>query len=495
MSDNRSCVEPVPCENHFATLYEEAPLGYQSLDAQGRVLQVNRTWLELLGYARDEVIGRSFADFLTVAQRPCFAERFARFKAAGEVRGVEFEMVRKDGGTLVASFDGRIARDEHGRFLRTHCIFSDVTERKRAETDLRNRESLLEKIFDILPIGLWFVDKDGKLTRGNPAGIAIWGAEPRVAPADYGVFKARRLPSGEDIAPNDWALAHTIRDGVTIVDELLEIDAFDGKKKIILNSTAPVLDDGGAIQGAIVVNQDITERWKAEQALRESALRQAMAVQAGNVGLWDWDLLTNKVVYSREWKSQIGYEADEISDSFEEWRSRVHPEDLGPVSNEIQTYIAQRRPDYATEFRFRHKDGSFRWIMAHASVVTDDAGRAVRVMGAHIDLTEQKRAEAARRQSDERYRRIVEMANEGFLVLDADDRVTFANRRMAEMLGYPESVLEGRPVTDLVAEEELADHRARMEKRRQGCDDPYERRLRRRDGGICHALVSASAIH
>lgn len=262
MSENRSAVDPMVSENHFATLYEEAPLGYQSLDAEGRVLQVNRTWLELLGYARDEVIGRSFADFLTVAQRPCFAERFARFKAAGEVRGVEFEMVRKDGGTFMASFDGRIARDEHGRFLRTHCIFSDVT-----------------------------------------------------------------------------------------------------------------------------------ERWQAEQALRESALRQAMAVQAGNVGLWDWDLLTNKVVYSKEWKSQIGYKEDEISDSFEEWRSRVHPEDLGSVSNEIQAYIAQRRPGYVTEFRFRHKDGSFRWIMAHASVITDDAGRAVRVMGTHIDITRAKNDE------------------------------------------------------------------------------------------------------
>ncbi len=99
------------------------------------------------------------------------------------------------------------------------------------------------------------VDKNGKLIKGNPAGVEIWGAEPKVPMEEYGVFKARRLPSGEEIGPDDWALAHTIKNGTTITDELLEIDAFDGRKKIILNYTAPVMDDAGKMLGAIVVNE------------------------------------------------------------------------------------------------------------------------------------------------------------------------------------------------------------------------------------------------
>jgi signal transduction histidine kinase/CheY-like chemotaxis protein len=91
--------------------------------------------------------------------------------------------------------------------------------------------------------------------------------EPKVGQSEYGVFKARRLPSREEIAPEDWALAHTVNKGLTIVDELLEIEAFDGKKKIILNYTAPILDSNGKIEGAIVVNQDITERKMAEEEL------------------------------------------------------------------------------------------------------------------------------------------------------------------------------------------------------------------------------------
>lgn len=121
-------------EEYFKLLYEQAPSGYQSLDIDGRLLEVNQAWLELLGYARDEVIGRSFADFLVPAQRPLFAERFSRFKEIGEVHGVEFAMIRKDGNAIDVGFDGRIARDEGGRFLRTHCIMHDIRARKQSES-------------------------------------------------------------------------------------------------------------------------------------------------------------------------------------------------------------------------------------------------------------------------------------------------------------------------------------------------------------------------
>jgi signal transduction histidine kinase len=144
----------------------------------------------------------------------------------------------------------------------------EIAEHKRTEKEVRKQHNLLQKIFDILPVGLWIADKNGKLLYGNPAAVKIWGAEPKVGQAEYGVFKARRLPSGEEIAPDDWALAHSINEGVTIKDEMLEIDAFDGSKKIILNYTAPVLDDAGIIDGAIVVNSDITGSVKMEERMR-----------------------------------------------------------------------------------------------------------------------------------------------------------------------------------------------------------------------------------
>jgi len=225
-------------------------------------------------YERDPKLGPPSAGEEAAYYSPEDAERLRNIARRTIETGEPYEVdarLRLPGGRyadVVAI--GTPVKDAHGRVVKLLGTVQDITERKRAEETLRNREGVLQKIFDILPLGLWFADKDGKLLRGNPAGVKIWGAEPKVGPSEYGVFKARRLPSGEEVAPDDWALAHTIRDKVTIVDELLEIDAFDGKKKTILNYTAPVLDAQGDVQGAIVVNQDITERRHAEEDLRQS---------------------------------------------------------------------------------------------------------------------------------------------------------------------------------------------------------------------------------
>ncbi len=165
------------------------------------------------------------------------------------------------------------------------ALLGMVEDQQEAGEKVQRNEELLQKIFDLLPVGLWFANKEGQLQRGNPAGVKIWGAEPKVAPADYGVFKARRLPTREEIPPEDWALAHTIQDGATIENELLEIDAFDGVTRTILNSTAPVLDDEGAIQGAIIVNQDITDLKQAEEALRSSEAKSRSILDNISIGV------------------------------------------------------------------------------------------------------------------------------------------------------------------------------------------------------------------
>ncbi len=171
--------------------------------------------------------------------------------------------------------------------FQAYATFADITEQKHVAEEIIKRDALLQKIFDLLPIGLWFADEKGKLLRGNPEGVRIWGGEPQVGQSDYGVFKAWRLPSREEIAPDDWALAHTINEGITVADELLEIEDFKGQKKIVLNYTAPVLDEKGNIQGAIVVNQDITELKKAKESLQkiEWMLSQKQTPAKGDQGV------------------------------------------------------------------------------------------------------------------------------------------------------------------------------------------------------------------
>ncbi len=180
----------------------------------------------------------------------------------------EYRVVHPDGKVVWINAIGKTNYDVDGTPTRMAGICINITERKLVEIEFQKRESLLNKVFDVIPIGLWIADKNGKLLRGNPAGVKIWGAEPTVPMEEYGVFKGRRLPSRQEIAPDDWSLAHTINEGVTITDELLEIDAFDGQKKIILNYSAPVLDNDGNLLAAIVINSDITERKLAEDKIK-----------------------------------------------------------------------------------------------------------------------------------------------------------------------------------------------------------------------------------
>ncbi|GAB3473205.1 sensor histidine kinase [Polaromonas eurypsychrophila] len=134
-------------------------------------------------------------------------------------------------------------------------------------------------------------------------------------------------------------------------------------------------------------------RHRTETALRESAERLRFAMQASNVGLWDWDPRTNQVIYSREWKIQLGYEETELSNEFSEWERLVHPDDLAAAQQRIQSYMARPQGAYEAEFRMRHKDGTLRWIYARGQFFRDASGRAIRMIGCHIDLTERKQAQ------------------------------------------------------------------------------------------------------
>jgi PAS domain S-box-containing protein len=230
-------------------------------------LWVNRGARENLGFTQNELANMTPVDLKPEFTSGLFAEMIAPM-LNGEKEYSEFQTVHKraDGSLYpvdvhlqISHFEGKPA------FV---ALIIDITKRRRAEEENRIRERILSKVMEILPIGLWIADSEGNLITGNPAGVAIWGAEPHVGIEEYGVFRARRLPSGEEIAPDDWALARSIREGVTITEELLEIDSFDGQKRLIYNYTAPVILDDGRLHGAIVVNRDVTEEKMAEEALR-----------------------------------------------------------------------------------------------------------------------------------------------------------------------------------------------------------------------------------
>lgn len=141
-------------EVHFQELFEKAPLGYQSLDSEGRFLEVNTAWLHTLGYTREEVIGHWFGEFLAPEYVNAFRERFPLFKAQGHIHS-EFFMIHKNGERRYIAFDGRIAHKSDGSFKQTHCILKDETERKQLQDALAQELEKTKSILLSIPSGLF----------------------------------------------------------------------------------------------------------------------------------------------------------------------------------------------------------------------------------------------------------------------------------------------------------------------------------------------------
>ncbi len=140
-------------EERFKMLFSNVPVPYQSLDGEGNFLEVNPAWLATLGYGREEVIGRNFSEFILPEGREHFKAQFPRFKTLGEVMGVEFEMLKKNGEIVLASFTGKIGHDAEAHFQQTHCIFQDITAQRRAQSDMAKLEERLQQAQKMEAIG------------------------------------------------------------------------------------------------------------------------------------------------------------------------------------------------------------------------------------------------------------------------------------------------------------------------------------------------------
>ncbi len=371
-------------ENELRSLFAAMQDVVMVIDREGVYCEIAPTHPAWLVKPAQELIGQNLRDVFPSDQAQAYIDSIQQVLTTGQTAHLEYTLKI---GERTIWFAASITRMTEKTSL---WVARDVTERKHAEDDLRQRENLLNKIFEVLPVGLWLADKNGQLIRSNQAGREIWGAEPLVGQGQYDIFKARRLSSNLEIAADDWALAHTIKDGVTVVDEMLEIDTFDGHKKIILNSTAPVFNEAGKVDGAVIVNLDITERKHAEEELRASEQRYQSLIDISPVGIFRTDAAGLTTYVSQYWSKLSGLAGEKALGNG--WLEAVDPAERENLGNGWIQVVRERKVSNS-EYRFLRPDGSSAWVIGQAIPQFDASGKFIGHIGTITDITARKQAE------------------------------------------------------------------------------------------------------
>jgi PAS domain S-box-containing protein len=343
---------------------------------------------------------------------------------------------------------------------------------------------LYRRLVEQSPDGI-LISQNDRIVFLNPAAVRLFGA----AAPDQLLGKS----AFDLFHPDSHALMRArmreLLAGVPVPPAEEKIIRFDGGvTDVEVNSTRVDESDGQAIQ---VIVRDISARKRAEALLRQSEERLTLAFAGAQEGVWDWSLETGAVVYSPRWTQMLGYGPDEIEPHVSAWERLLHPDDKARA-RELNESLDHGAATYEGEFRLLHKAGHYIHVLSRGFPVRrEPKGPVTRVVGTHLDITEQKRTEAALRESEERLTLAFAGAQEGVWDWNLETNAVVYSPRWKQMLGYADDEIEPHISAwerlvhpdDRVRADEANDSVARGERMYEA-----EFRLRHKTGGYVHVL-------
>ncbi|HZX66804.1 MAG TPA: EAL domain-containing protein, partial [Myxococcales bacterium] len=253
---------------------------------------------------------------------------------------------------------------------------------------LRASEDRFRALVEQSIVGIFLI-QDGKVVYANPKFAEIYGY--RQEDFLHGGIPIEELTYEPDVpAVRDLVRRELAGEGVGL------LETYRGKRK---DGTAIEVEAHGALTelsgrpAVIGTLLDVTERRRTERALRESEERYALAARGANDGLWDWDLVANRVYLSPRWKAMLGLGEGDIGGNPDGWLGRVHPDDHARLTADIAAHVEGRSAHLESEIRIRHADGTWRTMLVRGAAVRDASGKATRMAGSQTDITDRKRAE------------------------------------------------------------------------------------------------------
>ena len=368
-----------------AAIFEHQHDAIVMLNSENLITDLNPAAVKMLGYTKEELIGKP----ISIAHRAEEAEFI--LKSAEEsidAKGywdAEVVFVRKDGSLGTCHSFAKPIYDDFSNFVGTISVNRDITEQKAAERELTESRKHLEDFFENATVGLHWVGADGTILRVNRAELELLGytREEYVGRnvADFHLDK-------ENIAE----ILRRLRNRENLVEHPATLVSKSGEAKQVLISSNVLWDENGNFVHTRCFTRDITKESAAREALSKSEERLRLALEAGKMGVWDWDIQNNTLDWTESLEPLHGMTPGEFDGTFESFMKVINEDDRPKVVESIQNAV-KTKSDFSTEFRVTLPNGATRWIQGVGEVHLDSNGDPKRMVGIGADVSERKRTE------------------------------------------------------------------------------------------------------
>lgn len=388
-------------EERFRQYFELGLIGMAITSPTKGCLEVNDEICRILGYERSELLRMSWAELTHPDDLAADAANFDRVMA-GEIDGYSMDkrFIRKDGQIISSIVSARCLRREDGSVDYFVALLQDITERKRAEEALRESEHRHRQLVEALPAAVYTCDGEGGLTLYNEAALKLWGRRPEIGKQHWCGSLRIYKPDGRPLPIDEYSMAIAIREGRLVRDREIIVERPDGSRSVVLPHPALIRDAAGVVTGGVNMMLDITERRRSEEQLRKSEARLAEAEALAHSGNWEWNLTSDRVIWSDEKYRIMGLQPQQYDITYDFFLKCVHPDDRTRVHEVIESVLRDKQPA-SYIYRAVLPDGSVRVHETRATVTTDADGRPIRMFGTVQDITERRQTAEALQQANE----------------------------------------------------------------------------------------------